>query len=314
MSDLNKKVTVRKIKEFFNLTQVCGNDDSLNRWTIAPDLNRPGLELSGYKEGSELKRVVVIGVKEEGYIRTLDYETQKDRFEYLTDAYTPCIIITGGFKAPQALLEVANSKNFPVFEFPGKTYEITTDLIAYLSSHLAETKTMYGGLMSIYGVGVMITGESGIGKSELALDLIKRGHIFVADDLIEISKINNSIIGKAPHNLKRMLEVRGVGVVDVNMMFGGHCFLRKTSVDLVIKLIKLDEYVKANSDRLNPSEKCMDLMGVKRPLLEIPVTEGKLMSPIIEAAVTNYILKKQGIDVNELFKVRIYNEILGKED
>lgn len=313
MSELNKKVTVRKIKEFFNLKQVCGDDTSLDRWTIAPDLNRPGLELSGYKEGAELKRVVVIGVKEEGYIRTLDYETQKDRFGFLTDAYTPCIIITGGFKAPDALIEVANSKNFPVFEFPGKTYELTTDLIAYLSSHLAETKTVYGGLMSIYGVGVMITGESGIGKSELALDLIKRGHIFVADDLVEVSKINNSIIGKAPHNLKRMLEIRGVGVVDVNVMFGGHCFLRKCSVDLVIKLIKLDEYVKANTDRLNPSEKYMEIMGVKRPLLEIPVTEGKLMSPIIESAVTNHILKKQGIDTNEMFKERIYNEILDKE-
>ena len=123
MTRLTKQVSVRKIKEFLNLTQVCGDDSSLDRWTIAPDLNRPGLELSGYKEDSELKRIVVIGIKEEKYIDTLDYETQLDRFGFLTDAYTPCIIITAGYKTPDALIQVANMKNFPVFEFPGKTYE-----------------------------------------------------------------------------------------------------------------------------------------------------------------------------------------------
>ena len=134
MADLNKKVEVRKIKEFFNLNQVCGNDESLNRWTIAPDINRPGLELSGYKDDFELKRVVIIGTKEQNYLKTLDYDTQLDRFDFLTDAYTPCIIVTNGFKTPAALLEVATRKNFPVFEFPGMTYELSTDLISFLSS------------------------------------------------------------------------------------------------------------------------------------------------------------------------------------
>lgn len=312
MSDLNKTVSVRKIKEFFNLKQVCGNDESLNRWTIAPDLNRPGLELSGYNEDSELKRIVIIGVKEQGYIKTLDYATQLDRFNFLTDVYTPCIIVTGGLSTPESLVEVANNKNFPVFEFPGKTYEITSDLIAYLSSHLAETKTISGGLMSIYGVGVMIMGDSGIGKSELALDLIKRGHIFVADDVVEISKFNNSIYGKAPHNLKKMLEIRGIGVIDVNMMFGGHCFLRRCQIDFVVKLVKLDQYLKTNPNRLNPLEHTIDLLGIKKQILEIPVTEGKMMSTIVETAVANYLMKKQGVDTNEMFKKAIYNEIVNK--
>lgn len=312
MADLNKKVEVRKIKEFFNLKQVCGNDDSLNRWTIAPDINRPGLELSGYKDDSELKRVVIIGTKEMNYLKNLDYHIQLDRFEFLTDAYTPCIIVTTGFKTPDALMEVAGRKNFPIFEFPGRTYELSTDLVSYLSTNLAETDIISGGLMSIYGIGVLIMGESGIGKSELELDLIKRGHIFVADDLVEIAKVNKTIYGKAPLNLKKMLEVRGIGIVDVNVMFGGHCFLEKCHVNFLIKLVNRDQYLKSNSDRLNPNEKTINLLGIEKPILEIPVTEGKSMSTIVETAVTNYIMKKQGVDTNEQFKNSIYKEILDK--
>ncbi len=312
MADLNKKVEVRKIKEFFNLTQVCGNDESLNRWTIAPDINRPGLELAGFKDQFELKRVVIIGAKEQSYLKTLDYETQLDRFDFLTDAYTPCIIITNNCKAPDALMEVATKKNFPIFAFPGQTYEISTDLISFLSSKLADSDVVSGGLMSIYGTGVLITGDSGIGKSELELDLIKRGHIFVADDLVEISRVNKTIYGRAPENLKKMLEVRGIGVVDVNVMFGGACFLEKCHVNFVINMVNRDQYLRLNPDRLNPNEKTINLLGVEKPILEIPVTEGKSMSTIIETAVTNYIMKKQGIDTNEDFKNSIFKEILDK--
>lgn len=313
MSELNKKVSVRKVKEDFNLIQVCGNDASLERWTIAPDINRPGLELSGFKEESELKRIVVVGRKEYVYINTLDYNTQRERFEFLTDAYTPCIIFTAGRKPQDALIDVANSKNFPVFIYEGETYQLISDLTVYLSSRLAPNDYIHGGLMNIYGVGVAIVGPSGIGKSELALDLIKKGHIFVADDVIDVAKINNELYGQAPDNLKKMLEVRGVGVVDVTVMFGGHCFLPRCSIAFVIKLVNYDEYQKSAPDRLNPLENTIEILGVKKPLLEIPITEGKSMSTIVETAVAKYIAKKQGVDTNELFKQRIYDEIANKE-
>ena len=313
MSELNKKVYVRKIKKAFNLKQICGDDKSLDRWTIAPDINRPGLELSGYKEEGELRRVVIIGNKEYKYIQTLDYETQKDRFGFLTDVYTPCIIVTAGKKTPQALVDVANEKNFPVFEFDGQTYQLTSDLTAYLSGKLAPTESIHGGLMSIYGIGVVILGDSGIGKSELELDLIKRGHIFVADDLLDISRVSNDLYGQAPDNLKRMLEVRGIGVIDVSIMFGGHCFLNKCHLDFAVKLVKLDDYQKTNPNRLDPLENKIEILGIKKTMLVIPVTEGKSMSTIVETAVANYIMKKQGVDTNEIFKQRIMNEIANKE-
>lgn len=310
-NELNKRVYIRQIKEDFNLFQVTGDDESLDRWVIAPDINRPGLELSGFKKDTELKRVVVIGVKEMEYIKTLDYDTQRDRFDFLTDSFTPCIIITSNAEVPQSLKDIANQKNFPVFVFPFKTYSLTTQLTTYLSEKLAPVEQVHGVMMNIYGIGVLIMGESGIGKSELALDLIKRGHYLVADDVVEYSRFHYSIVCKAPEPLKRLLEIRGLGVVDVNLMFGAKSYLERCNLDFVIKLVSASEFQK-NNNRLEPAEMTTTFFDIEKTRLEIPVTYGKNISPIIEAAVTNYILKNEGIDTNEEFKRNIKNMIIKK--
>lgn len=310
-NELNKRVYIREIKEDFNLFQVTGDDESLDRWVIAPDINRPGLELSGFKKDTELKRVVVIGVKEMEYIKTLDYDTQRDRFDFLTDSFTPCIIITSNAEVPQSLKDIANQKNFPVFVFPFKTYSLTTQLTTYLSEKLAPVEQVHGVMMNIYGIGVLIMGESGIGKSELALDLIKRGHYLVADDVVEYSRFHYNIVCKAPEPLRRLLEIRGLGVVDVNLMFGAKSYLERCNLDFVIKLVSASEFQK-NNNRLEPAEMTTTFFDIEKTRLEIPVTDGKNISPIIEAAVTNYILKNEGIDTNEEFKSDIKNMIIKK--
>ena len=310
--ELNKRVYLSDIKDMFNLKQVTGDAEALNRWVIAPDVNRPGLELAGYEDDTELKRIVIIGNKEQGYISNLDYETQKQRFGFLTDSYTPCIIVTAGREVPKALIEVATEKNFPVFEYSDKTYLLVTNLTSYLSEKLAHVEWEHGEMINIYGTGVMVTGSSGLGKSELALDLIKRGHVLVADDIVEYSRIHNEIYCEAPDNLKKMLEVRGLGVLDITLMFGAQCFLEKCKLDFVIKLVTKEEYKVSNNDRLSPTEKTMSFFGMEKTLLEIPVTEGKNMAPIIEAAVISYILKNRGIDSNEQFKERIRESIVAK--
>ena len=310
-NELNKRVYIREIKEDFNLFQVTGDDESLDRWVIAPDINRPGLELSGFKKDTELKRVVVIGVKEMEYIKTLDYDTQRDRFDFLTDSFTPCIIITSNAEVPQSLKDIANQKNFPVFVFPFKTYSLTTQLTTYLSEKLAPVEQVHGVMMNIYGIGVLIMGESGIGKSELALDLIKRGHYLVADDVVEYSRFHYNIVCKAPEPLRRLLEIRGLGVVDVNLMFGAKSYLERCNLDFVIKLVSASEFQK-NNNRLEPAEMTTTFFDIEKTRLEIPVTDGKNISPIIEAAVTNYILKNEGIDTNEEFKRNIKNMIIKK--
>lgn len=312
--ELDKRVYVKEIKEMFNLRQVAGDEESLKRWTIAPDINRPGLELAGYEDDTELKRIVVIGNKEQGFIEGLDYETQRNRFGFLTDSYTPCIIVTAGRPAPQALIDVAKQKNFPVFEYEDKTYTLVINLTSYLSEKLAHIEWEHGEMLNIYGTGVMVTGSSGVGKSELALDLIKRGHVLIADDIVEYSRIHNEIFCESPDNLKKMLEIRGLGVLDITLMFGAQCFLDKCKLDFVIKLVTKEEYKMNNNDRLSPTEKTVKLFDLEKTLLEIPVTEGKNMAPIIEAAVIGYILKNRGIDSNENFKNKIRDSIIAKNE
>jgi hypothetical protein len=191
--ELSKRVYVSELKEYFHLKQITGDAESLKRWIIAPDVNRPGLELAGYIDTTDLKRVVIIGNKECGLLNTMDYATQKARFEFITDSYTPCIIMSNGNKTPAALEEIAKARNFPVFETDWQTYMAVQNVVAYLSRKLAPDTSMHGVMLNIYGKGVLLTGKSGIGKSELALELIRRGHFFVSDDRVEISRVQNGI-------------------------------------------------------------------------------------------------------------------------
>ena len=234
--ELSKRVYVRQIKEEFRLEQLTGDDSSLDRWVIAPDVNRPGLELSGYLESNDLRRVVILGNKECEYMSKLDYDTQRQRFEIITDSFTPCIIISEDFQPMQALIDLAWDKNFPIFRYEGKTYQLIVDLVSYLSEELAPTDSIHGVMMNIYGRGIMITGKSGIGKSELALDLISRGHMLVADDCVDVARVHTSLICQAPKLLKKMLEIRGLGIVDVTRMFGANAYLNKCNLVLFIGL------------------------------------------------------------------------------
>lgn len=305
--ELSKRVYVREIRDELGLIQLSGSDNSLNRWAIAPDINRPGLELSGYLESNDLKRVVILGTKEFEYMTKLDEGTQRQRFEIITDSFTPCIILSGEFGDMPSLINLANEKDFPVFRYEGKTYQLIVDVVSFLSEKLAQTGNIYGVMMNIYGRGIMIIGKSGIGKSELALDLINRGHMLVADDCIDVTRVNNRINCTAPKLLKRMLEIRGIGIVDVTRMFGANAYLNRCQLDFVIKLVKFDDNIE--QDRLNPMNEKYEIMGLEVPMLIIPITEGKSLSVIIEAAVSNYLLKRLGFDSNEEFKNMYHEQI-----
>ena len=305
--ELNKRVYVWQIKEQLDLQQITGNEESLNRWAIAPDINRPGLELSGYLESNDLKRVVILGSKEFLYMSKFDYDTQRSRFEIVTDSFTPCIICSGEFKQMDSLFDLARDKNFPVLRYESPTYQLIVDLVSFLSEKLAPSDSIYGVMMNIYGKGIMITGKSGIGKSELALDLIDRGHMLVADDRVDVTRVHKNIICTAPKLLKRMLEIRGVGIVDVTRTFGANAYLNRCQLDFVIKLVKYDESME--SDRLNPINETFNVLGLEVPMLVIPITEGKQLSVIIEAAVSSYLLTKLGFNSNEDFKNRYREEL-----
>ena len=302
--EFNKKVFVRDIKREFNLTQVSGDEDSLSRWVIAPDVNRPGLELAGYTRMNDLKRITVIGNKEIDFIKSLSYEVQRQRFDTITDGYTPCIVVTAGNEAPEALIELARHKNFPLFTTKERTHRFTIQVIAYLDECLAPFDSVHAVMMNIHGVGVLLRGESGVGKSEIALDLIHRGHMLVADDRVDIFRIHNDLVCKAPELLKNMIEIRGVGVLDLSLAFGPTSTLDRSGLDLVIDLVSYD--TDAQIDRLGLDNKqTIDILGITKPVMKIPVKEGRAMSVIVESAVANYRLLERGYDSGEIFNKRV---------
>ena len=305
---IKRKVTVKDLMNQLGYECITGDENALNREIKVPDVNRPGLELTGYYLHSQRERVVLLGNKEMGFISGMSNEVQYSSFDFLTQKETPCIIITRGSSCPTRLKEIAQRKNFPVLLCKDNTSRAMVEVVTYLDIELAPIKTMHGVFLQIYGKGVLLTGESGMGKSEIALELIKKGHLLVADDRVDCAVIHKQIIGQAPEILKQMLEIRGVGIINVSKMFGVASVLDKAMVDLNIHI----EQWKPNKqyDRLGIEEKkYTDILGVQIPKLVIPVKEGRSMGVIIESAVTNYLLSSVGQDSAKEFEQRVLNLI-----
>ena len=302
-------ITIKKLKDRFQLKQVVGNEASLNRPIEIAEISRPGFELAGYFQHSDYRRIIVFGEKEIAFIKNLSKKLQKERFDRLTHDITPAIIICRGNECPEILKEIAENKNFPIFISDQATGRVSIEISSYLDELLAETTILHGVFLSIHGKGVIVKGDSGIGKSEIALDLIQRGHILVADDCVELSRVGNSIIGKSPAVLSNLLEIRGIGVIDVVKMFGVSSILDKDVVDLVVQLerwVPSKEYTRIGTEGIDIYE---NILGVNVPKVIVPVTGGRSMSAIIEAAVMNMRLKELGYDSTEEFVNRILNNI-----
>ena len=301
-------VSVKALVEAFDFEQITGDEESLNRQIVMADTNRPGLELAGFFENSQVKRLVVLVDKEIAYISTMSVQKQRRAFDFITNEITPAIIITKGHKCPDVLKRCAKRKNFPVLSSESATTRLIVDLVAFLDEKLASSQCLHGGLLSIYGKGVLIRGESGMGKSEIALELIKRGHLLVADDRVDCYRIHNKIVGKAPELLSGMLEIRGIGIINVARMFGVSSVLPKTQVDFQVNLEmwKPDQ----DYDRVGIEEKKHEnILGVDIPKIVVPVREGRSMAVIIESAVTNYMLSEMGMDSAKEFEQRVLDYI-----
>ena len=300
----DKRVTVKEFADYFQFEQPTGDEQSLKRGIELTDTNRPGLELAGFFDYSQAKRLVILGDKEIAYIATMSEKAQKRSFDFLTGEETPAIVITRGHECPKILRECALEKNFPVFCCEEKTNHTIVNIITWLDEKLAKSVSVHGELLIIYGTGVMICGESGMGKSEIALELIKRGHQLVADDRVDCYRIHNHLVGKSPQLLEGMLELRGVGVINIARMYGVGAVAHKANVDIQITLEEFDP--RANYDRVGIEEKKnVSILDVEVPKITIPVREGRSMGVIIESAVTNYMLAKDGLDSAKEFEQRV---------
>ncbi|MBR4163102.1 MAG: HPr(Ser) kinase/phosphatase [Solobacterium sp.] len=299
----DKKVTVREIMEFFSLEQLTGNKSSLDRWTVVPDINRPGFELCGFFKPTEPRRIVVIGNKEAQFIQQMSEKDQRERYPMLTDGLTPCIIITKNNALPPILKEIADANNFPVLRTSMETFRLVTDIITYLDERLAPEATLSGVLMNVYGSGVLLTGESGMGKSETALDLIRDHQVLIADDRVDVQHIHNKVIGHAPDIIKGLLEIRGIGIIDVEKMFGASALGDNVEIELVIKLVPYEKNAEYNriGDETMRYTKILDVLI---PTFVIPITAGRNVSVLVESAVTNFRLQKAGFSSSEEIRNR----------
>ena len=301
-----KKCTIREIVDFFKFEQVTGNERALDRWTVVSDVNRPGFELCGFNKITEPRRIVIIGNKESEFIlNNMTEQQQRERFPMITDGLTPCAIITKGNEVPPILKEVAQQSNFPILLTHLETYRCMTDLITFLDEKLAPEDTMSGVLMSIHGVGVMLTGESGMGKSEAAMELIRNGNVIISDDRVDVMRVHNSIIGKAPEILYGLLEIRGIGIIDVEKMFGAMASARQEELKLVIHLVPFEpdaEYNRIGDETVRYTR----ILDVLIPTLVLPVSAGRNTAALIESAVSEFKLKMAGFNSAEEIRRRFY--------
>ena len=304
-----------KLKDLMNLSlfeQVSGNEEALEREIYVAEMNRPGFELAGFFKHTDFRRIILFGEKEMAFVKEMSKEAQLACFSKLVNDETPCIIIAKGNPCPEILKNIAIKRNFPIFETKQFTGRISIELTAALDEALAPETLIHGVFLNIYGKGVVIRGDSGIGKSEIALELVKRGHLLIADDAVELYHIGQNIVGKAPTVLKNLLEIRGIGVIDVSKMFGVASVLEKDNVDLIIQLdrwLPSREYTRIGAEEDDDKE---EILGVMIPKIVVPVTGGRSMSVIIESAVMNMRLKDSGFDSSKEFVNRILENIKSK--
>ena len=258
------------------------------------DICRPGLQFAGYFDVFASERPQVIGKTEMAYLCDLPQDVRRARLQRYFSYEIPCIIIARGMECPPALLEQAQLHSVPVYRTQTETSLFTGKTIAYLNEALAPRTTKHGVLVDVFGVGVLITGESGVGKSECGLELIKRGHLMVSDDVVDITRLGGKLRGEAPEIVRDFMELRGIGIVDIKSIFGVGAVMRRKTIDIIINL----EIWKPEKeyDRLGNQDKTREILGVQVPLIEIPVRVGRNLALIVEIAARNWRLRSEGYD------------------
>ena len=266
------------------------------------EVNRPALQLSGFFDHFDSDRVQIIGYVEYTYLQTVDYERKIKIYDELVTYKVPCIVYSRNLEPDKELIEKAAKQDIPIFQTEKQTSGFMAELIRWMNVKLAPCISIHGVLVDVYGVGVLIMGESGIGKSEAALELIKRGHRLVTDDVVEIRKVSDeTLVGSAPDITRHFIELRGIGIVDVKSMFGVQSVRETQNIDLVITLE--DWSREKEYDRLGLEESYTEFLGNKVVCHNIPIRPGRNLAIIVESAAVNHRQKQMGYNAaQELYK------------
>ena len=262
-------------------------------------VERPGLQLAGgFFDYFDPRRILVLGLAEYEYLRTFAADERKNKVGSLfMHGEIPCIILSRDLPALPELVETAKAYACPVFRSPKMTTDLMSDLYIYLNRLLAPSVTEHGVLMEVFGVGILLTGKSGVGKSETAMELIKRGHRLIADDNVIIKEIANELYGTAPEIIRYFMELRGIGIINVKSMYGSGSVLDEKTIQLVIQLENWQQG--KEYDRIGDEMSATEYLGIKIPKLTIPVSPGRNLAIIIEVAARNFRLKSMGYDASE---------------
>ncbi|WP_176790729.1 HPr(Ser) kinase/phosphatase [Ruminococcus sp.] len=286
-------VPLSQIAEALNLTNVyiAENYKEINISTV--EINRPGLELTGYLEFFDNKRIQVLGNTEFSYLGRYGPEAQKMVIDSIFSFGPPAVIICRDIEPSNAILESAKLHKVSIFSTPQSTSDLTASLVQYLNKELAPRITRHGVLVEVYGEGCLLIGDSGVGKSETAIELIKRGHRLVADDAVEIRRTaQTTLYGQSPENIRHFIELRGIGIINARKLFGMGAIKLQEKIDMVINLEQWDS--SKVYDRMGLDNEYMKILGVEVPTLTIPVKPGRNLAVIIEVAAMNNRQKKMG--------------------
>lgn len=295
-------VTITELIDKLNLRNMTPELDTDTVMLIHPDVNRPALQLTGFFDHFDKDRVQIIGYVENAYLETLTPERRHKVFNDLLSVKIPCLLYSRGMAPDEDVLELCNYYGVPCMVSEKTTSDLMAEVIRWLNVKMAPMISIHGVLVDVFGEGVLIMGESGIGKSEAALELIKRGHRLVSDDVVEIRRVSDeTLIGSAPDITRHFIELRGIGIIDVKTLFGVESVKDTQSIDMVIKLEEWDK--DKEYDRLGLEDQYTEFLGNKIVCHSIPIRPGRNLAIIVESAAVNYRQKKMGYNAaRELYK------------
>lgn len=301
-------VKLEKIIKEFSLDKLVFQEEDYDIAITSADINRPGLQLAGFFEYLGTDRVQVIGKVEMTYLDKMDSQKRYESLHAFFSTGIPCVVIARGMEPFPEMLKVAEECRVPLLSTTEVTSRFSSNLIAFLNIELAPMETMHGELIEVYGEGVLILGESGVGKSETALELVKRGHRLVADDLVEVRRVSSkTLVGTAPSIIRHLVEIRGIGILDVKYLYGVGSVKMTESINLVINMELWNP--QKQYERLGVEDQYTEILGIKIPSLTIPVRPGRNLAIIIEVAAMNNRQKKMGYNAAQAFSEKITNDI-----
>lgn len=301
-------VSMEKFVKEFELENLTPQVDFSEKVLTSSDVNRPALQLAGFFEHFDSDRVQVIGMVEHTYLSKLEPDFRENVLRQIFSFKIPCIVISRNLPIFPEMVMFATEFNLPVFGTKESTSDFMAECIKWLNVELAQRITIHGVLVDIYGEGILIMGESGIGKSETALELIKRGHRLVSDDAVEIKRVSHkTLVGTSPELIRYFIELRGIGILDIKQLYGAAAVKQTQTIDLVVKLEMWDE--DREYDRLGLTEEYTEILGNKILCNSIPIRPGRNVAMICEAAAINHRQKKMGYNAAQVLHERIAKNI-----